>query len=72
MSWRTVVITSCCKLDYKMGFILYLAEDLPFEIDCQKLTICPIIKAVSPEIEEADKGTLEKIFAYMELVRILT
>ncbi|MBQ8320918.1 MAG: type II-A CRISPR-associated protein Csn2 [Clostridia bacterium] len=52
-------------------YILYLAEDLPFEIDCQKLTIGPIIKAVSPEIEEADKGTLEKIFAYMELVREL-
>ena len=52
-------------------YILYLAEDLPFEIDCQKLTIGPIIKAVSPEIEEADKGTLEKTFAYMELVREL-
>lgn len=52
-------------------YILYLAEELPFEIDCQKLAIGPIIKAVSPEIEEADKGALEKIFAYMELVREL-
>ena len=52
-------------------YILYLAEDLPFEIDCQKLTIGSIIKAVSPEIEETDKDTLEKIFAYMELVREL-
>lgn len=52
-------------------YILYLAEDLPFEIDCQKIAIGPIIKAVSPEIEEEDKGTLEKIFAYMELVREL-
>ena len=52
-------------------FILHLAEELPFEIDCQKLTIGQIIKAVSPEIEESDKSTLEKIFAYMELVREL-
>lgn len=52
-------------------YILYLAEDFPFEIDCQKLTIGSIIKAVSPEIEETDKDTLEKIFSYMELVREL-
>lgn len=52
-------------------YILHLAEELPFEIDCQKLTIGPIIKAVSPEIEESDNSTLEKIFAYMELVREL-
>ena len=52
-------------------FILHLAEELPFEIGCQKLTVGPIIKAVSPEIEDSDKSTLEKIFAYMELVREL-
>ena len=52
-------------------YILSLAEDLPFEIDCQKLTMGPIIKAVTPEIGESDKSTLEKIFAYMELVREL-
>ncbi len=27
MSWRTVVITSRCKLDYKMGFMVIRAED---------------------------------------------
>ena len=27
MSWRTVVITSRCKLDYKMGFMVVRAED---------------------------------------------
>lgn len=52
-------------------YLLQLAEDLPFEINCQKLAIGPIIRALSPEIEENDKNTLEKIFAYMELVREL-
>ena len=52
-------------------YILRLSEDLPFEVDCQKLSIGPIIKAISPEIDEADKTPLEKIFAYMELVREL-
>ena len=52
-------------------YILSLAEDLPLEIDCKKLSIGPIIKAISPEIEDGDKSALEKIFAYMELVREL-
>ena len=52
-------------------YVLHLAEDLPFDIDCQKLTIGPIIKAIAPEIEDSDKNTLEKVFAYMELVREL-
>ena len=51
--------------------ILRLAEELPFEINCQKLAMGQIIKAVAPEIEDSDKSTLEKIFAYMELVREL-
>lgn len=28
MSWRTVVISSRCKLDYKMGFMVVLAEEI--------------------------------------------
>ena len=52
-------------------YMLYLAEDLPFEVDCQRLAIGSIIKAASLEIDEADKTPLEKIFAYMELVREL-
>ena len=28
MSWRTVVITSRCKLDYKMGFMVVRAEEV--------------------------------------------
>ena len=28
MSWRTVVITSRCKLDYKMGFMVVRAEEI--------------------------------------------
>jgi hypothetical protein len=27
MSWRTVVITSRCKPDYKMGFMVVRAEE---------------------------------------------
>lgn len=27
MSWRTVVITSRCKLDYKMGFMVIRDEE---------------------------------------------
>ncbi|MBQ4648233.1 MAG: type II-A CRISPR-associated protein Csn2 [Clostridia bacterium] len=52
-------------------YILLLSEDLPFEINCQKLAVGPIIRALSPEIEESDKSPIEKVFAYMELVREL-
>ena len=52
-------------------YVLRLSDELPFEIDCKKLSIGNIIKAISPEIEENDKTALEKIFAYMELVREL-
>ncbi len=27
MSWRTVVITKICKLDYKMGYMVVRSED---------------------------------------------
>lgn len=27
MSWRTVVITKTCKLDYKMGYMVVRSED---------------------------------------------
>ena len=52
-------------------YMLYLSEELPFDINCQKVSIGAIIKAVSPEIDNADKSPLEKIFSYMELVREL-
>ena len=52
-------------------YILELSDDLPFEINCQKLAIGPIIRALAPEIEENDKAPIEKVFAYMELVREL-
>lgn len=51
--------------------ILLLAEELPFEISCQRLSIGPVIRALSPEIESGDSDPLEKIYAYMELVREL-
>ena len=52
-------------------YLLDLAEDLPLEIDCPRLAIGSLIKAASPEIDERDKDPLERIFAYMELVREL-
>lgn len=53
------------------NYVLRLSEDLPFEINCQKLAIGSVIRALSPEIEENDKSPLEKIFSYMELLREL-
>lgn len=52
-------------------YMLYLSEELPFDLNCKKLAIGSIIKAVSPEVDVPDKSALEKIFAYMELVREL-
>ncbi len=52
-------------------YILGLSEDLPFEINCQKLAIGPIIRALAPEIEENDKNPIERVFTYIELVREL-
>ena len=52
-------------------FMLYLSEELPFDVNCQRLTVGSIIKAVSPEIDDTDKSALEKIFSYMEFVREL-
>ena len=52
-------------------YIMDLAEELPFEISCQKLSMGQIIRAISPEIEEENKSTLEKVFSYMEMVREL-
>lgn len=51
--------------------IHHLADELPFEIICQKVAIGPIIRALSPEIDTGDKTPLEQIFAYMEAVREL-
>lgn len=53
------------------GYVFQLAEYFPFEIDCTKLTIGTIIKAISPEIEGNENDVLEKVFSYMELVREL-
>lgn len=53
------------------SYVNHLAEDFSFEIDCQRVSIGPIIRALAPEIEENDKSTLEKIFEYIEMVREL-
>lgn len=57
-----------CELE---KFIFRIAEDFPFEVNCQKLAVGPVIRALGPEIDESEKSPLEKIFAYMELVREL-
>lgn len=62
---------TCELLSGVEKFMLDLAEEFPFEISCRKLAAGPIIRALSPEIEDEDKSPLEKIFAYMELVREL-
>lgn len=53
------------------AYVHTLAFDLPFEIDCKKVAISPILKAISPEIDENEKSTIERVFAYMELLREL-
>ena len=53
------------------AFVTELAEDLPFEIRCQKVAIGPVLRALAPEVDEDEKSTLEKVFHYMEIVREL-
>ena len=60
---------TCNLLSDIERFMLYLSEELPFDVNCQRLTVGSIIKAVSPEIDDTDKSALEKIFSYMELDR---
>lgn len=64
-------MTTGALLNELERYVLHLSEDLPFEVNCQKLSVGSVIKAISPEIDEADKTPLEKIFSYMELVREL-
>ena len=52
-------------------YIDKLAEDFPFEIDCKKVAIGPIIKALSPEVDDTDLSNIERVFSYMELMREL-
>ena len=51
------------------AYIHNLAEDFPFEVECKKVAIGPILRAFGPEIDMSSKSPLEKIFNYMELVR---
>lgn len=52
-------------------YINELADDMPFEINCQKVSAGALIRAFAPEFEEDGITPLEKIFSYMELVREL-
>ena len=61
----------------KTSELLALAEkylydiclDFPCEISFSKLNIGAIVKAVSPQFDDTDKPTLEKLLDYMSLVR---
>jgi len=57
-----------CELE---SYVHTLADDFSFDIDCKKLTVGQVIRALSPEVEENQKTPLEKIFSYMEIVREL-
>lgn len=59
------------RLSSLEAYIHKLAEEFPFQIDCKKVAIGPLIKALSPEIAEADSSDIDRIFSYMELVREL-
>lgn len=57
-----------CELE---AYVHTLAEELSFDIDCKKLAIGQIIRALAPEVDESDKSPMERIFSYMETVREL-
>lgn len=52
-------------------FVYALSEDLPFEVDCGRIAIGPLLRAVSPMIEDGGRSEIEKVYSYMELVREL-
>lgn len=51
------------------AFVLKVSEDLDLDVECTKLSVGNVLKALGIEIVETDKHTLEKILDYMELVR---
>ncbi len=52
-------------------FMQEITEDMPFEIECKKVAVGTLIRALAPEISDNGESTLEKIFSYMQLVREL-
>ena len=67
MSWRTVVITSRCKLDYKMGFMVVRAEETK-KIFLDEIAILLI---ENPAVALTGCLLQARIFSYMETVREL-
>lgn len=53
------------------SFLLELGLELPCEIEFSKVNVGSLIKAMSPEIVDSEKPTIERLFDYMELVREL-
>lgn len=62
---------TCRLLGELEKFIQQLADVLTLDIDCKKIAIGNILRAVNPEITDTGMSSLEKIFSYMELVRQL-
>ena len=74
MSWRTVVISSRCKLDLKMDSMVIRGNETKriFLDEIAILSPTGIIKSAGIEIcndYEGETGDAERIIDYMELVR---
>ena len=42
MSWRTVIITGCAKLDYKMDYLVVRKRDDTFRVHLSEISILVI------------------------------
>lgn len=62
---------TCELLSEFEKFTQQLADNVSLDIDCKKVAVGPLLRAVSPEFVEDGMSTAEKIFSYMELVREL-
>lgn len=52
-------------------FVDALSEDFPFDVECQKAAVGPLLRAIAPEVADNEKSTVERILNYMEIVREL-
>ena len=81
MSWRTVVISSRCKLNTKMGYMVIRGEEvkrifldelvfaLPGDICCDKCSVAGLLKGMGIRLEDRYEAPLERLLDLMELVR---
>ena len=81
MSWRTVIISSRCKLDLKMGYLvdsdLQTHDFYPLAGFCsvgekvphREVTVGALLKSVGITLRDDYPDALERLLDYMELVR---